>query len=172
MPRMHADELEIDEALVRRLLRERFPEWADRSLHRVQPDGTDNAIFRLGEDLAVRLPRREARTEPGGTEAAWLPRLASQLSRDIPVPVAQGAPPSEDPCYWDVNAWDDGATVGIEAIDAIDAAKDLAVFVAGLQRVDPTDAPSGRGVPLAERDPDFRYWLARYQGDPKVVVGW
>src|SRR5262249_12525815 len=172
MPRMHADELEIDEALVRRMLRERFPGWADRSLRRVEPAGTDNAIFRLGEDLAIRLPRREGRTEPGGTEAAWLPRLASRVSLEIPVPVAQGAPTTEYPWYWDVHTWVDGATVGIEAIDAIEAAGDLAAFVAGLQRVDPTDAPPGRGVPLADRDPEFRYWIARYHGDPKVAVGW
>jgi aminoglycoside phosphotransferase (APT) family kinase protein len=46
------------------------------------------------------------------------------------------------------------------------------VFVAGLQRVDPTGAPPGRGIPLAERDPEFRYWLARYHGDPRVTAGW
>ena len=69
MPRMRADELDIDEPLVRRLLAERFPEWADRPLRRVEPEGTVHAIFRLGDDLAVRLPRREGRTEPGGREA-------------------------------------------------------------------------------------------------------
>jgi aminoglycoside phosphotransferase (APT) family kinase protein len=172
MPRMHADEREIDEALVRRLLRERFAEWADRSLRRVEPAGTENAIFRLGEDLAIRLPRRDGRTEPGGTERWWLPKLAPQVSLEIPVPVAQGAPTPEYPWYWDVHTWVDGETVAVEAIDPIQAAKDLAVFVAGLQRVDPTDAPPGRGIPLAERDPEVRYWLARYQGDPRVTAGW
>jgi hypothetical protein len=57
MSRMHADELEIDETLVRRLLSEQFPDFADRPLHRVEPEGTDNAIFRLGDELSVRLPR-------------------------------------------------------------------------------------------------------------------
>src|SRR5439155_10110570 len=94
MPRMHADELDIDEALVRRLIAERFPEWAARPLRRVEPEGTVNAIFRLGDDLAVRLPRRDGRTRPGGKELEWLPKLAGRLPLAIPVPVAQGGPTS------------------------------------------------------------------------------
>ncbi len=54
---MHVDELEIDESLVRRLLAEQFPEWAELPLRRVEPSGTVNAIFRLGDELSVRLAR-------------------------------------------------------------------------------------------------------------------
>jgi aminoglycoside phosphotransferase (APT) family kinase protein len=54
MVRMRIDEIEIDEALVRRLLAGQFPEWADRPLSRVEPAGTDNAIFRLGDELSLR----------------------------------------------------------------------------------------------------------------------
>ena len=79
MARMHADEVEIDEALVRRLLAGQFPEWAGLPLRRVEPAGTVNAIFRLGDDLSVRLPRRNGPTEPGGKELDWLPRLAPLL---------------------------------------------------------------------------------------------
>lgn len=77
---MHGDELEIDEPLVRRRLADEFPEWADLPLRRVEPAGTDNAIFRLGEELAVRLARRKGPTRSGGKEFDWLPRFTTCLT--------------------------------------------------------------------------------------------
>jgi aminoglycoside phosphotransferase (APT) family kinase protein len=147
--KMHADELEIDEALVRRMLAEQFAEWSELPLSRVEPAGTVNAIFRLGGDLSLRLPRHEGPTEPGGKDVDWLPRLAPLLPLEIPVPVAQGRPTDEYPWFWDVCTWVEGETVPIKEIDAIQAARDLAGFVAALQKVDPANAPPGRGIPLA-----------------------
>jgi aminoglycoside phosphotransferase (APT) family kinase protein len=172
MPKMHGDELEIDEPLVRRLLGHEFPEWAGLSLRRVEPAGTDNAIFRLGEEWAVRLARRKGPTRSGGKEFDWLPRLAPLVPLEIPVPVAQGRPTDEYPWFWDVFTWVEGTPTPIEDIDPTLAARDLALFVAALQRVDPSGAPMGRGIPLAERDEEIRYWLARFHGDPAVVGGW
>src|ERR687891_778149 len=172
MPSVHIDELEIDEALVRRLLVEQFPEWSDLPLSRVEPAGTDTAIFRLGDELSLRFARREGPTEPGGTELDWLPRLAPLLPLEIPVPVAQGSPTDEYPWFWDIYRWVEGETVPIEEIDAIQAARDLAAFVAALQSVDPVGAPSGRGIPLAKRDKEIRYWLARFDGDHAVTAEW
>lgn len=172
MVRMHADELEIDEALARRLLEEQFPEWANLPLDRVEPPGTDNAIFRIGDELSLRLARRRGPSEPGGKELAWLPRLAPLLPLDIPVPVAQGRPTSDYPWFWDIHTWVEGDTVPVEEIDPIHAAFDLATFVAALQQLDPASAPPGRGIPLAERDKDFRYYLARFDGDPRVTAEW
>lgn len=57
--KMHVDEKELDEALVRRLLVAQFPHWADLSLRRIEPAGTVNAIFRLGNEYSVRLARRK-----------------------------------------------------------------------------------------------------------------
>lgn len=171
MAKMHVDELEIDEALVRRLLTEQFPEWAGRPLTRIEPAGTDNAIFRLGGELSLRLARRDGPTSPGGTEVDWLPRLAPLLPLEIPLPVAQGCPTADYPWFWDVYTWVGGETAPIEEIDAIDAARDLAAFVAALQRVDPAGAPTGRGVPLAERDAGVRHWLARFD-DSEVTAEW
>ncbi len=51
MARMHEDEVEIDDALVRRLLGEQFPVLVDLPLHRVESNGTDHAIFRLGDRI-------------------------------------------------------------------------------------------------------------------------
>ncbi len=169
---MHADELEVDEALVRRLLAEQFPEWADLPLRQVEHAGTVNAIFRVGTDLAVRLPRREGPTEPGSKELDWLPKLAPQLPLEIPVPVAQGHPTGEYPWFWDVHTWVEGESVPVSEIDAIQAARDLAAFVAALQQVDPAGAPPGRGIPLAERDVEMRYWFARFRSDAAVTAEW
>src|SRR6476619_7611351 len=108
MPKMHGDELEIDEPLVRRLLADRFPEWADLPLRRVEPAGTDNAIFRLGEDRMARLAHRKGPTRPGGKEFDWLPRLAPLVPLEIPVPVAQGGPTDQYPWFWYVFTWVEG----------------------------------------------------------------
>ena len=172
MARMHEDEIEIDEALVRRLLAEQFPQWRDLSISRVEPSGTVNAIFRLGDELSTRFPRRDGPTEPGGKEHDWLPTLAPLLPLEVPVPVAQGRPSSDYPFFWDVYMWVEGETAPVEHIDAIQAARDLAAFVAALQQVDPAGAPRGRGISLVERDKEIRYWLAKFEGDRAVFAEW
>jgi len=53
---MHAHEAPIDDSLVRELLAAQFPHWADLPLKRVTSSGTVNALYRLGDDMAVRLP--------------------------------------------------------------------------------------------------------------------
>jgi aminoglycoside phosphotransferase (APT) family kinase protein len=170
--RMHADELDVEDSLVRRLITDQFPQWGDLTISRVRPDGTVNANFRLGDRLAVRLARLDGPTKPGGKEIEWLPRLRGQLPFEIPVPVAQGRPTAEYPWFWDVVSWVDGETLPVEAIDAIQAAQDLARFISALQRVDPAGAPQGRGVPLASLDDSFRYWRARFDGDRAVSDEW
>lgn len=121
MARMHVDELDIDEALVRRLLAERFPEWAALPLRLVEPAGTVNAIFRLGDGLAVRLARRKGPAQPGSKELEWLPRLAPQLPLEIPVSLAQGRPSGEYPWFWEIHTWVEGQTVPVEEIDPTQA---------------------------------------------------
>ena len=169
---MHSDELEIGEALVRCLLAEQFPKWADLPLRRIEPSGTVNAIFRLGDELSVRLPRLRGPTAPGSKEREWLPRLAPSLPVEVPVLVAQGRPSDVYPWFWEIHTWLDGETVPLEEIDAIQAARDLAALIEAMQRIDPAGAPPGRGIPLARRDQEIRYWLARFEGDPTVTREW
>jgi aminoglycoside phosphotransferase (APT) family kinase protein len=169
---MHDDELELDEALVRRLLAEQFPQWAELPLRRIEPSGTVNAIFRLGDGLSVRLPRREGPTKPGSVELEWLPKLAPRLPVEVPVPVAQGRPGAEYPWFWEIHSWVEGEIVPVEEIDAVEAARDLAGLVAALQRIGPAGAPTGRGVPLGLREEQMRYWWSRFQGDPKAWEAW
>jgi aminoglycoside phosphotransferase (APT) family kinase protein len=169
---VHADELEIGEALVRRLLAEQFPQWCDLPLRRIEPAGTVNAIFRLGDRLSVRLPRRHGTVTAGSKELEWLPALVPLLPVDIPTPVAQGRPGAGYPCFWEVHTWVDGESVPVEEIDAIQAAIDLASLVGALQQVSPSGAPVGRGIPLAERDHEVRYRLARHGDAPAVTAAW
>jgi GrpB-like predicted nucleotidyltransferase (UPF0157 family) len=145
---MHADELAIDEALVRRLVDAQFPQWAGLPLAPVEPWGTVNAIYRLGDELAVRLPRL-AEWSADETELEWLPRVAPRVPLAIPVPVARGVPAAGYPCHWLVAEWVEGEHAPVEPVQA---ARDLAAFVADLQGVDATGAPVGRGVPMRERD--------------------
>src|SRR3954471_7126376 len=126
---MHEDELPIEEGLVRALVDDQFPEWAGLPLRRVEPSGTDNAVSRLGDGLAVRLPRRAGPTEPGSKELEWLPKLAPLLPVAIPAAVAQGRPGGGYPWFWEVHTWVEGATVPVGDIDAIQAPQDLAALV-------------------------------------------
>ena len=100
--KMHAGELEIDEPLVRRLLAEQFPHWDSAPLRRIEPSGTDHAIFRLGDGLSARLPRVDGPTDPGGKQFMWLPKLSPLLPVDIPVPIAQGRPGEGYPWFWEI----------------------------------------------------------------------
>ena len=82
---MHADEIELDEALVRRLLTAQFPKWADLPISRVSSYGTDHDIYRLGDALVVRLPRIGWAAGQAAKEAEWLPKLAPHLPLAVPV---------------------------------------------------------------------------------------
>lgn len=169
---MHVDEIDISEDLVRQLLEEQFPKWAKLPLHRVERQGTVHAIFRLGDELAVRLPRRDGPTVPGSRQLDWLPRLAPTLPLEIPVALAQGEPTRSYPWFWEIHTWVHGASLPMDAIDPLEAARDLAGFVAALQSAPSEGAPPGRGIPLAERDIEMRYWFARFKGHQRVHAEW
>jgi aminoglycoside phosphotransferase (APT) family kinase protein len=168
---MHSNEFSVDDGLARRLVDEQFPEWRTLPLRRVEPSGTEHAIFRLGDELSVRLPRRDGPTEPGGAEWDWLATLALHLPIDIPVPVAQGRPTDRYPWFWGIHTWIQGETLPVERIDAIEAARDLAGAVSSLQRISPAGAPAGRGVPLRERDRGVRERLSAF-AESWVIEEW
>lgn len=153
--RVHEDELDVDDALVRALLADQFPDWADLPLVRAG-DGTVNVIYRLGEDMSVRLPRRDAKDD---TEERVLQRLAPRIAMDIPRVVARGKPGHGYPWPWWVVTWMHG-DLPTEPLSA----EDVAAFLVSLQAVDTRDAPEpagGRGEPLARRDPYVRDALER-----------
>lgn len=126
-------------------------------------NGWDNALYRLGDGLVVRLPRRQVAVEPLRNEQRWLPVLAERVDVSIPVPVRVGEPNAEYPWPWTISRWFDGRLAcDVPALDRVGAAVGLAGFVAGLHAPAPLDAPRSpvRGVPLADRDPVVRERLA------------
>jgi aminoglycoside phosphotransferase (APT) family kinase protein len=174
---MHAGEADIDAALVRRLVDAQFPQWAGLPLEAVKSAGTDNAIYRLGGELAVRLPRIARAAGQVEKEQAWLPRLAPRLPLPVPVPVAMGVPGEGYSWRWSVCRWLPGENAVAAPVRDLDrAATELAGFIAALQAVDATGGPapgqhnSGRGVPLAERDRMVRAALARLHGIVDVAA--
>jgi aminoglycoside phosphotransferase (APT) family kinase protein len=151
-------EVHINISLVRRLLTEQFPQWAKLPLEPVNSAGTDNAIYRLGDDMAVRLPRFSRVADDVEKEYQWLPRLAPFLPLAIPVPLGKGTPAENYPWPWSIYQWIEGENATIEHIaDLRQVAIAIGQFIAALQRIDPADGPlSGRGVPLIIQDPDTR----------------
>jgi aminoglycoside phosphotransferase (APT) family kinase protein len=175
--KMHADEVPVDVALVRRLLAGQFPEWADLSVDPVMPWGTDNAVYRLGDDMVLRLPRTPRTSRTLEMERYWLPRLAPELPLAIPLPLADGTPSDGYPFTWSVYRWLPGESAAAERItDTGQLATDLARFIVALQRIDSTGGPppsevnSFRGVPLARRDAGTRAAIASLESEIDVVT--
>lgn len=169
--RMHADEFVTDVALVRRLLAAQFPAWASLRVERVESSGTDNAIYRLGDEMAVRLPRIPSAVAQVEKEFRWLPRLAPPLPLPIPLPLAKGSPCERYPWDWSVSRWLGGENATIERLgDPHQAANDLANFVVALRRIDTAGGPLagahnfGRGAPLATRDAATRAAIDALRG--------
>ena len=160
--KMHANELPIDAELVKRLITSQFPEWQQLNLTPIPYTGTDNAIFRLGEEMVIRLPRIHWASEQPENENQWLPHLAPQLPLSIPKPLRLGTPEFGYPWKWSVHQWLQGENALTTPVNNPgEAALSLARFVSAMRRFDYTRvaaAPPGgaRGVSLQERDAETR----------------
>ncbi len=162
-----AAEVPIDGPLIRRLLRGQFPQWSRLAVRPVESAGWDNVIYRLGTDLAVRLPRRRIGAEQTEKEHQWLPALGPQLPLAVPVPVGKGVPGEGYPWHWTVCPWLPGEIAALAAVaDMSQAALTLAEFVRALQGLDPAGGPVSafRGGTLADRDPVSRESAAALRG--------
>jgi aminoglycoside phosphotransferase (APT) family kinase protein len=166
--KMHDDEVETSAALVRRLLAPQFPQWADLPIAPVPSAGTDNALYRLGEELVARLPRIHWAAGDVLDEWLWLPRLAPRLPLAIPQPLALGEPGEDYPWQWGVYRWLPGADATRAHIgDEAQLARDLADFILALQGIETTGWPppepprTGRGEPLVTRDAETRAAIAQ-----------
>lgn len=169
--KMHENEVDIDISLVSQLLEAQFPQWADLPIERVESAGTDNALYRLGNNMVVRLPRIDWAIEQIQKEQQWLSKLALHLPLAIPTPLATGTPGEGYPWHWSVYRWLEGENATRERItDPVQAAIDLAQFIAALQQIDTTGGPlpgshnSYRGEPLATRDSETREAIASQYG--------
>lgn len=168
MSQLHSDELSIDVSLARRLVDAAFPEYAGHDLTPTRDSGSSNALFRLGNDMLVRLPR-----QPGGgatisKEARWLPFVGPRITFQVPKVLGIGEPDIGYSERWAITHWLDGASAtppvpgsGLGASAGL--ATDLAQFVTELREM---EVPPGaaddetlawyRGLPLASLDSDFR----------------
>ncbi|WP_340384544.1 aminoglycoside phosphotransferase family protein [Streptomyces sp. SS7] len=164
--RMRPDEVDLDAALVGRLIADQFPVWAGLPVRRLPSSGTENAMFRLGTDKVVRLPRHPGAVENVAHERRWLARLGPSLRVAAPVPLAEGAAGAGFPWPWSVYGWLEGRNPVAGAVEEPRRlAADLGAFVAGLRGVDVTGGPPNpRGGPLGGRDGHTRDALARLRG--------
>ena len=167
--RMHADEILVDEALAARLIAAQFPQWRDLPVERVRHSGTDNAIFRLGDELVARLPRIHWAVGQSDKEFEWLPRLAPYLPLDVPRPLRKGVPAFGYPWPWSVYEWLEGdSALDVAVDDPAEAALELAALIRALRAVPahdrPPHVPSGRGGPLADRNAETRAAIAALEG--------
>ena len=169
--KMHIDEVDTSVSLVVRLLTAQFPQWADLPIEPVHSAGTGNALYRLDDDMVVRLPRIPSAVEQVDKEQKWLPRLAPRLPLKIPIPLAEGKPSDGYPWHWSVYRWLEGEDATTESIaDLCQAATDLAQFIIALQRIEAVGGPPPgqhnfyRGVPLAMRDQQTRSAITALHG--------
>jgi aminoglycoside phosphotransferase (APT) family kinase protein len=130
--------------------------------------GTVNRVLRLGDDLAVRLPRLPAGGADPAREAAVLPALAALLPVEVPAPVLLGAPePGLFPAAWAVVRWVDGDVPSPGAVPA----GDLTALVATLRAADPAGLPAAGRATAAAADRPVRAALARLRGFDRAAVG-
>ncbi len=154
MPTRPPAEVDVTVDLVRRLLRAQHPDLADHPL-RVVASGWDNVVLRLGDDLAVRVPRRAAAARLVVHEQQWLPVLAPRLGVPMPAPVRLGVPSPDFPWAWSVVRWHHGRlAAGVPRPERSALAAPLAAFVDRLHVPAPDDAPVNpfRGGVLRDRD--------------------
>jgi aminoglycoside phosphotransferase (APT) family kinase protein len=162
-------DIDIDEMLVRSLLRAQHPDLADLPLQPTD-SGWDNAMFRLGEDLAVRLPRRLAATKLIEHEQEWLPQLAPLLPIAVPGPVRIGLPAENYPSRWSVVPWMPGRNADLNE-PRPDQAERLAAFLCALHRPGPVDAPLNpyRGGSLRYRDEQIVERVRRLERETTLI---
>lgn len=154
------DGIDIDETLVRSLLREQHPDLAELALREVD-GGWDNRMWQLGEDLAVRLPRTPRAPSLLRAEQRWLPSVTQGLPLPVPVPVRVGEPSELFPWTWTVARWVDGEPADRAPVTSPQSAGALAGFLRALHRPAPDDAPfnANRGVPLEVVQDGLYDWL-------------
>ncbi len=154
-------DVSIPAQLVRRLLTAQAPQYAELPLREVA-HGWDNVMFRLGDQLAVRLPRREVAARLTAGEQRWLGELPSDLGIPIPVPRFVGEPGEGFPWHWSIVPWFDGETLDARELRAGEAER-LGRFFRRLHQPAPDAAPTNlfRGVPFSERPPGIDDRIAR-----------
>lgn len=172
-----AAETSLSIELVLDLLRSQHPDIAQLPITEAA-SGWDNTVFRLGEEMAVRLPRHAIAATSLESEQRWLPLLQAQIPLPIPTPIRVGRAQQSYPWRWSVTPWIEGVTAD-RSVPGRDQARVLAAFFDALHRPAPADAPhnADRGVPLSRRHADFVRCIASltergYAIDDRLLELW
>jgi aminoglycoside phosphotransferase (APT) family kinase protein len=155
--RMPAAEVEVSAELVRRLLADQHPDLARLPVEFLA-NGWDNELYRVGDGLIARLPRRALAAEIIKNEQRWLPGLAPNLPLRIPYPERTGLPAHGYPYSWSVVPYLPGVPAAqARSFNPAEAAVAVGGFLGALHVPAPADAPANpfRGVPLADRAGSF-----------------
>ncbi len=164
-------EVEIDAALIGSLLRAQHPDLADMSI-RIMEAGWDNVMVRLGDSLALRLPRRAAAEPLILNEQKWLPELAPHLPLPIPSPLRIGAPQGDYPFHWSVLDWLPGRAADQASPDSAEAPV-LADFLRTLHALPvPANPPrnSHRDCPLSRKRVDTEKRMATLKRETGLIT--
>jgi aminoglycoside phosphotransferase (APT) family kinase protein len=170
-----AADVVVDGALVQALLQEQHRDLAHLAPMKVA-EGWDNVLFRLGRELAVRLPRRAASATLIEHEQRWLPHLSSRLPVAVPAPVRIGVPSQTFRWGWSVVPWLAGKSLlHADAADPVATGTMLERFLRALHQPAPDDAPRNpwRGVRLDARTTALLEHLEQLDGavDRARVLG-
>lgn len=169
---VHPGRYPIGDDLVRRLIAGQFPQWAGLAVQRFPSGGTVNAMYRLGDDLVVRLPLLPGGANDVSIERTWLPRLAPHLPTPIPEVLGQGEPAEGYPWPWSVYRWLAGENPEAGALsEPVLVAEDLAEFVVAMRSITlPGASPAHRGGPVASLDVETRAAIEELRGIPQEGV--
>jgi aminoglycoside phosphotransferase (APT) family kinase protein len=167
----------VDERVLRSLLHDQHPDLADLSIKDLD-HGWDNFMFRVGDRLVARLPRRKAAVQLLINEQEWLPIVARDLPLPAPLPLRSGVPGRGYPWCWSILPWLDGAPAHLSPPDASEAVT-IASFLRALHTPAPDNAPLNavRGVPLSDRAETVEVRLERLRETtstitPQVKAAW
>lgn len=174
---MHENELDIDADLVRHMIADQFPQWSDLPIVQVTPAGTVNAIFRIGDSLAARLPLQEDDPE---TVRDWLTeeaRAATEFAAvsavPSPRPIALGEPGHGYPLWWALQTWLPGSdAIAEDPAGSPTFADQLANLIVSLRATDTRGrcfSGEGRGGHLPDHDDWVHLCLAKSEGLVNVV---
>ncbi|MFG1912701.1 aminoglycoside phosphotransferase family protein [Kribbella sp. NPDC048928] len=163
----------MDEDLLRTLLKEQHPDLADLALQEVE-GGWGNQMWRLGDTLAVRVPREDTTPYPLLNEHRWLPEIAARVPLPVPTPVRLGEPSDRFPKTWLVTTWVSGEPADRTPISSELAAGTLAAFLYALHTEAPADAPTtpGRGDGLRGHTKGFENWADEFAIEDAVREVW
>jgi aminoglycoside phosphotransferase (APT) family kinase protein len=179
--KLAAGKIDVDAALVGRLIAAQFPQWDGLAISPAENDGWDNWTFRLGDRLKVRLPSAPSYAEQAEKEAHWLPRLAPALPVTVPAPVGLGQPGEGYPLCWSIYDWIAGEPADRGRIADLPCfARDVARVLHALQAADARGGPPPgahnfeRGGALETYDAETRACIAelgdRIDGAGAVAV--